>query len=64
MVGQAAPSNRFYPLLRVMPMAPTLTLDGTVVDTDAVVADEDFELDMRAVEAATPLVIMMCDTSN
>lgn len=29
-----------------------------------VVDDEDFELDLRVVEATTPLVIMMCDTSD
>lgn len=45
-------------------MAPTLTLDGAMVDGCQVVADEEFELDMRVVEAETPLVIMMCDTSN
>lgn len=46
-------------------MAPTLTLDGAVVDdAEGVVDDEEFELDMRVVEAETPLVIMMCDTSN
>lgn len=46
-------------------MAEMLTLDGAVVDdADGVVGDDEFELDMRVVEAATPLVIMMCDTSN
>ncbi|MFI6295951.1 FxLD family lanthipeptide [Nonomuraea sp. NPDC050790] len=46
-------------------MAPTLTLDATdVLDPADVAADEEFELDMRVVEATTPLVIMMCDTSD
>lgn len=30
----------------------------------AVLTDEDFELDMRVVEATTPLVVMMCSTSD
>ncbi|MEU6789899.1 FxLD family lanthipeptide [Nonomuraea angiospora] len=46
-------------------MAPMLTLDATdVLNLGSVVADEEFELDMRVVEASTPLVIMMCDTSD
>lgn len=45
-------------------MSPTLALDGIPVDACETVPDEEFELDMRVVEAATPLVIMMCDTSN
>ncbi|MDX3106073.1 FxLD family lanthipeptide [Nonomuraea angiospora] len=45
-------------------MAPTLTLDATDVLNPGSVADEEFELDMRVVEASTPLVIMMCDTSD
>ena len=28
------------------------------------VTDDDFELDMRVVEATTPLVIMMCSTND
>ena len=40
-------------------MSPSLTLDAT----DAV-AEEEFELDMRVVEATTPLVTMMCDTND
>ena len=39
---------------------PTAVLDA---DVEAV-TDEDFELDMRVVEATTPLVIMMCSTSD
>ncbi|MEV4628261.1 FxLD family lanthipeptide [Micromonospora sp. NPDC049523] len=36
-----------------------------VLDTPAeAVTDDDFELDMRVVEATTPLVIMMCSTSD
>jgi FxLD family lantipeptide len=45
-------------------MAPSLTLDATEALDFSDVADEEFELDMRVVEAATPLVIMMCDTSD
>lgn len=46
-------------------MAPLLTLDAPeTLDLADVVADEEFELDMRVVEATTPLVIMMCDTSD
>ncbi|MEU4231991.1 FxLD family lanthipeptide [Nonomuraea sp. NPDC026600] len=46
-------------------MAPTLTLDATdVLNPADLAADEEFELDMRVVEASTPLVIMMCDTSD
>jgi FxLD family lantipeptide len=46
-------------------MTHLLTLD-TIEDPDsgAAVGDEEFELDMRVVEATTPLVIMMCDTSD
>ncbi|MEU8205884.1 FxLD family lanthipeptide [Streptosporangium sp. NPDC049046] len=44
-------------------MAPPLTLDAAEAEV-AVAADEEFELDMRVVEATTPLVIMMCDTSD
>ncbi|MBF8186304.1 FxLD family lanthipeptide [Nonomuraea sp. K274] len=43
-------------------MSP-LTLDATDVPAD-VVAEEEFELDMRAVEATTPLAIMMCATGD
>lgn len=28
------------------------------------VADDDFVLDMRVIESTTPLVTMMCDTSD
>ncbi|MGA5304591.1 FxLD family lanthipeptide [Nucisporomicrobium flavum] len=37
-----------------------------VVDTppDEAVTDDDFELDMRVVESSTPLVVMMCSTSD
>lgn len=40
---------------------PTAVLDAP---TDEVVTDDDFELDMRVVESSTPLVIMMCSTSD
>ncbi|GGL41248.1 FxLD family lanthipeptide [Planomonospora parontospora] len=42
-------------------MAP-LTLDPTV--EDPTVGDDEFVLDMQVVESTTPLVIMMCDTSD
>jgi FxLD family lantipeptide len=42
-----------------MSMAPTAVLDASEV-----VTDDDFELDMRVVEATTPLVVMMCSTSD
>ncbi|WP_405087567.1 FxLD family lanthipeptide [Microbispora sp. NBC_01389] len=45
-------------------MAPSLTLDAPEALSTADVTDEEFELDMRVVEATTPLVIMMCDTSD
>jgi FxLD family lantipeptide len=45
-------------------MASSLTLDATEALDFADVVDEEFELDMRVVEATTPLVIMMCDTSD
>jgi FxLD family lantipeptide len=40
--------------------APNAVLDGPA----EAVTDDDFELDMRVVEATTPLVIMMCSTSD
>lgn len=46
-------------------MSPSLTLDATdVPDLVDAAPEEEFELDMRVVEATTPLVIMMCDTSD
>ncbi|MER6007411.1 MULTISPECIES: FxLD family lanthipeptide [Nonomuraea] len=46
-------------------MAPLLTLDATdVLNPADVAADEEFELDMRVVEATTPLVTMMCATDD
>lgn len=44
-------------------MAPPTVIVDDPVAPDAV-ADDDFELDMRVVEAATPLVVMMCSTSD
>ncbi|RCG29468.1 FxLD family lantipeptide [Sphaerisporangium album] len=46
-------------------MTPSLTLDATDIQNLAGgVADEEFELDMRVVEATTPLVTMMCATDD
>ncbi|SDI20211.1 FxLD family lantipeptide [Sinosporangium album] len=46
-------------------MTPSLTLDATDIQNLADgVADEEFELDMRVVEATTPLVTMMCATDD
>ncbi|MEO3807162.1 FxLD family lanthipeptide [Nonomuraea sp. B1E8] len=44
-------------------MSLLLALDAADAPID-VVADEEFELDMRVVEATTSLVVMMCDTSD
>ncbi|MGH3977887.1 MAG: FxLD family lanthipeptide [Pseudonocardiaceae bacterium] len=44
-------------------MAPALTVDRTEVE-DSAVDDAEFEFDMRVVESTTPLVIMMCNTSD
>lgn len=42
-----------------------LLLLPSSADVDAATDDEDpFELDMRVVESTTPLVIMMCSTSD
>jgi FxLD family lantipeptide len=41
---------------------PTVILDEPA--TFEAADDDDFELDMRVVEAATPLVVMMCSTSD
>ena len=42
-----------------------MTPPAAVLDAPSeAVTDEDFELDMRVVEATTPLVIMMCSTSD
>lgn len=46
-------------------MAHPLILDAAETTGDPAVLDEDeFVLDMRVVESTTPLVIMMCDTSD
>lgn len=46
-------------------MAPQLTLDATeLLDTPASVSEDEFVLDMRVVETTTPLVTMMCSTSD
>jgi FxLD family lantipeptide len=44
-------------------MSATLALDHPE-SLDLVVDDAEFVLDMRVVESTTPLVIMMCDTSD
>jgi FxLD family lantipeptide len=51
-------------------MAQSLTLDGTEAlnatgaTGDEWLDDEEFELDLRVVEAATPVAFTMCDTSD
>ncbi len=46
-------------------MSPLLALDPTdALDPTEVVGEDEFELDMRVVEATTSLVVMMCDTSD
>ncbi|TMR27460.1 FxLD family lanthipeptide [Actinomadura geliboluensis] len=46
-------------------MSPHLTLDATeLLDTPAEVSEDEFVLDMRVVESTTPLVTMMCSTSD
>lgn len=45
-------------------MPATLTLDGTAVDVPDVIGDDEFELDLRVVEAVTPEAFMRCDTSD
>ena len=45
-------------------MAPMLTLDGISVENFDAADDREFQLDMRVVEATTPLVTMMCSTSD
>ncbi|WP_235437568.1 MULTISPECIES: FxLD family lanthipeptide [Micromonospora] len=42
---------------------PTAVLDAPPIDAE-VVTDDDFVLDMRVIEATTPLVIMACSTSD
>jgi len=44
-------------------MSPALTVDRPELE-DSAVDDAEFELDMRVVESATQLVMMMCDTSD
>ncbi|GAA1772052.1 FxLD family lanthipeptide [Nonomuraea bangladeshensis] len=45
-------------------MPPSLTIDAVEVQNPTDVADEEWTLDMRVVEATTPLVIMMCGTDD
>jgi FxLD family lantipeptide len=48
-----------------MSMAPqTAVLDAPTAPDAEVVTDDDFELDMRVVEATTPLTIFMCNTND
>lgn len=42
---------------------PTAVLDAPAADPD-VVTDDDFVLDMRVIEATTPLVVRACSTSD
>ncbi|MGH3802382.1 MAG: FxLD family lanthipeptide [Pseudonocardiaceae bacterium] len=44
-------------------MVPAMTLNAPKVE-DSAVDDAEFAFDMRVVEATTPLVIKMCDTSD
>lgn len=43
--------------------SPTAVLDAPTTDAQAL-TDEDFVLDMRVIEASTPLVVMACSTSD
>lgn len=45
-------------------MASPLTLDAAEPVSALSVDEEEFVLDMRVVEATTPLVTMMCSTSD
>ncbi|GAA1834036.1 FxLD family lanthipeptide [Actinomadura chokoriensis] len=46
-------------------MTTYLTLDATqLLDTPAAISEDEFVLDMRVVETTTPLVTMMCSTSD
>ena len=45
-------------------MARLLAPDRLDAPDVAVLSDDDFVLDMRVVESTTPLVIMMCSTSD
>lgn len=42
-------------------MTPPVVLAALASDA---VTDDEFTLDMRVIEATTPLVTMMCDTSD
>lgn len=43
-------------------MTPTVSL--ATATPDAEIADDEFDLDLRVIETAAPLAIMMCDTSD
>lgn len=45
-------------------MAPPTSLTAAQPPTEDTVSDEDFVLDMRVIESTTPIVVMMCDTSD
>ncbi|WP_322769613.1 FxLD family lanthipeptide [Frankia sp. Cr1] len=45
-------------------MAPPTSLTATQLTTEDAFSDDDFVLDMRVIESTTPLVVMMCDTSD
>jgi len=42
----------------------TAVLDAPTAPGIEVVTDDDFELDMRVVEATTPLTVFMCNTND
>lgn len=43
-------------------MAPPVSTSAA--PPEALAAEDEFELDMRIIESVTPLVTMMCDTSD
>jgi FxLD family lantipeptide len=44
-------------------MPPTVVFDRPVDDVESV-ADEEFDLDLRVVEATTPMIVVMCSTND
>ena len=45
-------------------MVPLLAPAPTAASDHEFLTEEDFQLDMRVVESTTPLVTMMCSTSD
>lgn len=45
-------------------MVPLLAPAPTAASDPEFLTEEDFQLDMRVVESTTPLVTMMCSTSD